>query len=53
MYPEDQLNQIYISEVLLKVIAQKMDLEVAIGYFNFPCVNNEDFGVGERLERIW
>lgn len=53
MHPEDQLNQTYILEILLKLIVQKMDLEVAIGSFNFPCVNNEDFGVGERLERIW
>lgn len=53
MQPEDQLHQVYILEILAKVIVHKMDLEVAMGSFNFPCVNNEDFGVGERLGGIW
>ena len=33
MYPEDLLNQIYILEIPLKTLMQKMDLEMAGGYF--------------------
>lgn len=44
-------SQIYILEIPLRMTVQKMDLEGTRGYFNFQCVNSEDFRIGPRLKR--